>query len=270
MDIKAYIETGILESYALGHCSKEEAAEVEAMCVQFPELKEELTAVQSSIESYARFHAKAPAAKVKNNIMAAIEETVSTEKTPEKVYPELTILYTRLRRFTIAAIALFVLSFAFNLILYKRWSNSVQELTALNAEKVRLAEDLSINKASLEQVNQQMAMTTAPATLKIVLKGMDKSPGSMAMVYWNKETKSVMLQVENLPMPADGKQYQLWAIVDGKPVDAGMIAMETNDSSLHAMKAFESAQAFAITLENTGGSPSPDMSALYVMGSVSL
>ena len=61
------------------------------------------------------------------------------------------------------------------------------------------------------------------------------------------------------------KQYQLWEIVNGKTVDAGML---DNCTGLCKLKNIPSAQAFAITLENKGGSPTPTMSALYVMGAV--
>jgi anti-sigma-K factor RskA len=101
-----------------------------------------------------------------------------------------------------------------------------------------------------------------------MMKGVAKSPESMAMVYWNTESKEVFIELKSLPVPEEGKQYQLWAIVDGKPVDAGMITLSEEESSLHRMKDFESAQAFAITLEKQGGSPTPTLSEMYVMGSV--
>ena len=84
----------------------------------------------------------------------------------------------------------------------------------------------------------------------------------------NKKSKEVFIELHKLPKPETGKQYQLWAIVDGKPVDAGMITMTEGDTSLHRMKDFESAQAFAITLEKEGGVPSPTLSELYVLGSI--
>ncbi len=74
-----------------------------------------------------------------------------------------------------------------------------------------------------------------------------------------------MVAVENLPTPPTDKQYQLWALVDGKPVDAGMI---TDLEDLQAMKEMPEAQAFAITLEPKGGSVNPTLEQLYVIGNV--
>jgi anti-sigma-K factor RskA len=72
--------------------------------------------------------------------------------------------------------------------------------------------------------------------------------------------------VNNLPKPAAGKQYQLWAIVNGQPVDAGML--NWNDATIVAsMKNIPQAQAFAITLEDEGGHPLPQ-GVMYVLGSI--
>ena len=70
-----------------------------------------------------------------------------------------------------------------------------------------------------------------------------------------------------MPKAPEGKEYQLWAIVDGKPVDLGMYD-ENNSQKLQAMKTISKPQAFAITLENKGGSPTPTMEQMYVLGNV--
>jgi len=56
-------------------------------------------------------------------------------------------------------------------------------------------------------------------------------------------------------------------MVDGKPVDAGMIDMN-EAAPFMKLKNIPRAEAFAITLEKKGGSPVPTMDALYVMGKV--
>ena len=68
-----------------------------------------------------------------------------------------------------------------------------------------------------------------------------------------------------MPAAPTGKQYQLWAIVDGSPVDAGMITTDKGSYSIQKMKSFGKADAFAITLEKTGGSPTPTMSEMVVI-----
>ena len=93
------------------------------------------------------------------------------------------------------------------------------------------------------------------------------APSSLATVYWNTESKDVYLLVNQLPKPVADKQYQLWAIVDGKPVDAGIFDMAEGISFVK-LKTIPKAEAFAITLEKKGGSRTPTMDAMYVMGKV--
>ena len=100
---------------------------------------------------------------------------------------------------------------------------------------------------------------------KIELKGVEKHPNMLAEVYWN-ESKQVFLNPKNLPAAPSGKQYQLWAIVDGKPVDLGMY--DANKETIQQMKVVEKPQAFAITLEKEGGNPTPTMEEMYVMGTI--
>ena len=56
--------------------------------------------------------------------------------------------------------------------------------------------------------------------LPVVLNGTPKSPEALAKIFWMKNTGQVYIDPSNLPAVPEGKQYQLWAIVDGKPVDA--------------------------------------------------
>ena len=60
----------------------------------------------------------------------------------------------------------------------------------------------------------------------------------------------------------------MWTIVDGKPVDMGMIDAEFSNRLLPMKASSPNAVAFAITLEKEGGSPSPTMEEMYVMGKV--
>jgi anti-sigma-K factor RskA len=55
-------------------------------------------------------------------------------------------------------------------------------------------------------------------------------------------------------------------MVEGNPVDLGVFDMKEDDAGMKRMKAIEGAEAFAVTLEPRGGSKSPTMDQLMVMG----
>ena len=101
---------------------------------------------------------------------------------------------------------------------------------------------------------------------KIELTSVPGKPSALAQVIWDTNTKIVYVADVSLPNVPSDKQYQLWAIVDGKPVDAGMLTDTKNLAQ--KMKVFEKAEMFAITLEQKGGSPVPTMEAMYVAGKV--
>jgi anti-sigma-K factor RskA len=80
------------------------------------------------------------------------------------------------------------------------------------------------------------------------------------------------LLINNLPKPPSDKQYQLWALLDGKAIDLGMISDDYFIKKNHLLlegKKVQNAQAFAITLEKKNrpdqGTPAGDM---YVMGNL--
>jgi anti-sigma-K factor RskA len=263
MNSKAYIESGILETYALGMCSADEAREVEAMCTQYPEVKAELTSIQEAINGYAAAHSKAPKAETRERIL---NEIAALEESTQYTKPTIPLFNSRLA--IAASFILLSLSLIGNIFFYSKWKSANDEVIALNSEKQQLADNMKANQVKLETMHNDMVVLTDPNTMKVMMKGVAKSPNSMAMIYWNKQSKEVFIELKSLPMPEQGKQYQLWAIVDGKPVDAGMISMTEGDTSLHKMKDFESAQAFAITLEKEGGSENPTLTEMYVMGAV--
>ena len=155
-----------------------------------------------------------------------------------------------------------------NVMLYSELKNTEESLTALNAEKEFFAQQFKVQSTSLQQTQEEMAFLTQPSTRVINLKGVPKFSDALATAYWNTSTHDLYLKINNLPAPPSEMQYQLWAIVDGKPVDAGVFDLADNNVILQKMKSFNSAQAFAVTLEKKGGSVAPNLDAMYVIGNV--
>jgi anti-sigma-K factor RskA len=93
-----------------------------------------------------------------------------------------------------------------------------------------------------------------------------KGQKNLATVFWDRNNKDVYVVANVLPKVRTGKQYQLWALVKGKPVNAGML--DPNCEGVCKMTTIPQAEAFAITLEDEGGSATPTMKELYVMGKV--
>ena len=103
----------------------------------------------------------------------------------------------------------------------------------------------------------------------VVLAGLESAPSSTARTFISPRDGKALFYAYGLPAPPAGKQYQLWALDKGKPVDAGVLAAVTAaGDSLQQMKDIASAQAFAMTIEPRGGSVNPTLSTMTVMGQI--
>ena len=119
-----------------------------------------------------------------------------------------------------------------------------------------------------KQMQESLDILQDPKVLKVPMPGTKAFPEALATVFWNPQSQEVYLKVNKLPEPTADKQYQLWAIVDGKPVDMGVFEMGDTASLLQKMKVTGKAQMFAITLEKKGGALAPTMEQMYVAGKI--
>ena len=113
-------------------------------------------------------------------------------------------------------------------------------------------------------VDEQKAKTNSEAIV-VNLQGTQKAPRSSASVFWDSASANVYLAVQNMPQLPNDKQYQLWAIIDGVPKDLGVFDVK-KDNFIVKMQGVKKAQAFAITIEKKGGSPTPTMDEMQVVG----
>ena len=163
-----------------------------------------------------------------------------------------------------ASWALLALSVGVNIFFFNNWKTSEDKILALESQNQIFAQQ---NKAIKASYQEEVAILQDADFKMIKLLGQKPSPNSKALIYFDKVRREVYLSALDLPVALKGKQYQLWAIVDGKPVDAGMIAGTAN---ILKMKSFAKPVAFAISLEDTGGSTTEagPKGEIYVMGAV--
>nr|WP_262895763.1 anti-sigma factor [Hymenobacter ruricola] len=166
-----------------------------------------------------------------------------------------------------ASVAL-LLSLGANALLYSRWKDASSDLVALQNEQSRFATTTQVVERQLGELRQENQVLRSDEFRAVALVGTKDAPSTRARVLFNPATHKVYVDVKSMPALPAGKQYQLWALADGKPVDAGMIAQATAEGAdLQEMKEIASAQAFAVTIEPAGGSASPTM-PIQAMGAV--
>ena len=203
-----------------------------------------------------------PPSHVKSNIEKVLFADPSSDKTI--LAPVRSINLSRY--IAAAAIILLVVSTSLNLYFYSKFKDSSDRYEALLSERNDLQANNAAYKTKLDEINQSLQMMEDPHMVKIQLDGVKGKEENTAAVYWDTRTKEVYLLPMKMDKTPEGMQYQLWAIVDGKPVDAGMVG---DCAGLCKMKVIDHAEAFAITLEKQGGSQKPNLSDMFVMGKVS-
>lgn len=266
MDIKEYISSGIIEAYVLNLASEEEVSVLMCISKHNSEVQQAILEAQETLEDFATVQAMSPPAELRSMIWLKISDQSHHPVVPVKMTEELitksplpsSVRNLTMRNWSIAATVLLALSIGTNI--YYHNKNTVNQ--NLLAQSVSKQES---TQKSLLSIQEKWAMLQDPAIRTITLAGVEQHPKLKAHVFWNTNTTDVYLSLENLPAAPEGMQYQLWAIVDGKPVDAGVFPLDHTDQ-ITSMNQIPKAQAFAITLETKGGNPTPNLTQLYVMG----
>ncbi|MBS1523763.1 MAG: anti-sigma factor [Bacteroidetes bacterium] len=272
-DIKAYIESGILELYVLGDVTPEERTQVEAMAQKHPAIKAELEEIGRSLELYAEENAVEPSENLRNRVLNSLvvnlgdDRTFSSTRTADEEEDNVIIPISRARSNTFfkyafaACLALLLVSIVALISVYNKLQESNNLVASLQSQNQRFANQTSLMDKELGVFHD--------ASFKMVkLQGTPKSPSSKLTVAWSPVKKKVMIDMTNASMPVNDKdhQYQLWAMVNGKPVDLGVFDADTTSTGMKEMKSIASADAFAVTLERRGGSPTPTMDQMMVIG----
>jgi anti-sigma-K factor RskA len=248
VDIQEYISSGIVESYVLGLASPEERSEFEQLCKQHPELLAARTAFELALEKQAMDNAIAPPAGLKNKILAELDSPAA------KVIPMQSAPVKNLNWLKYASAACVALL-----------AGSIYLNVSLSNKNKNLQSNYNNTVAELSDIKKDIQVLQSNPNVKMAaMGGLEASPASFATVYWDTASHDVWLLANNLPIPASDKQYQLWAIFDGKPVDLGVFDIKKEKLLIRAKNA-QGAEAFAITLEKKGGNPTP-AGDMYVMG----
>ncbi len=275
MDIHTYISSGIVESYVLGLASAEESAELEQLRTRYAELDKAIKEFESQLEDQALGQSLQPPAFVRSKLMESLkDEFIPAKNQPNDLTALPGVKPSEAPVFTIhpawkyaaaAAIILFLGTSITTFILYNKYDELTAAFSKLQLSYNDLQKQTEAEREKFSTLYADVQTMQNPSMAVIKMKGIPGRESNMATVYWDMRTKEVYLYRNNLPQASPGKQYQLWAIVNGKPVDAGMIGSCT---TLCKLKNIPDAQAFAITLEKEGGSATPTMTEMYVMGAI--
>ena len=271
MNIKEYIESGILELYVFGVLNDAETAEVAEIVRNNSDVQAEVLSIEKAImtlnysmspklsaDNYERIKSK-----VFNNNEKVIQLNSDVKSGSSNLKSYLGW----------AAALVFASGIGYQYLNNQKFiTDNQSRLTAFEVEKNKLKSDFDILKIksnsdfALAKLVKQDACNRA-----IALAGQAVAPQAKARIYWNKYSKEVYVDATDLPTPPDGMEYQIWSLKMSPltPTSIGMLNdFKDNESRLFAVKSTGDAEAFGITLEPKGGSPTPTMEQLYTLGKV--
>lgn len=262
-----YIASGILELYAAGALTPQERQEVEQAAANSEEVRAALEEAQMALEVYAQAYAVQPRPALKDRIMQQIEdealEKAALEASP--LYPEKES--SPYKWMFAASITLFLISGILSIYFYNQWQQAENRLAVAVAQEQQLAQSFNTVSQRVEQQDLLLRLLRDENYKPVKLQGVEGHPEASMLIYWSPSQQKVYADAVKLPKPPAGKQYQLWALQDGQPIDAGLLQVN-GQPSIQQMRQIRAAQAFAVTLEPEGGSENPTLEQLYVMGEV--
>lgn len=267
MNVQELISSGKLELYVAGTLSDREMGDVAASAQEYPEIAVEIEKIERAMLDFLSPIEFNMTDREKDgqlgHIFGKIHETDSTRQ--GKVMP-----MKRFGRLAVAAVvALLIATAGTSIWLSMRDANLSDEITALRADEQQMKLDKGRMEDHYHWMQEQATVMRNILTRRVELTAMPgnkiTAQDSYILLYWNPKTQKLMLADAHLPNLSPDQQYQLWALYDGKPVDAGVFDYKNKTLGVGFQKDVSNAQAFAVTVEPKGGSASPTMSNLCMM-----
>lgn len=267
MDIQKFLNSGVVEKYVLGLADPEDMDRVERMAKDYPEVNKHICKMQNCMEEYAEMHAIRPPKHLKKRILSKLEDDVVEPLIPESE----TVVY-RLPQIWkwgagIAAMMIVTLG-GVSWMLYQNQNAAYKDLGLLATQIKHLQDDQQILQTSNEMIRQKYSVLKDVTTKQVQLKGSQIAPQALAVVYWNPDHNKGYLNIVNLPKCPNGHAYQMWADVNGKHVNMGMLKTDENGTILHTIPYVNGSRGFVITMEVEGGSIHPNTEKMYAVGNI--
>lgn len=254
MNSNEFITSGIIEAYVMGLCSPQEKAEVESMCLQYPEIKQAVTDFETALEKQLVADSTPTPASLDKKIL----ESLSSLETPAAMtQPAIVKKMSWFKLAAAAAVVLLIGSTVLNYTLY----NKTKEQELLLQAKNEIKEPATLPAADYSIMKN-------PAITPVAMYGVGIHSICRCTLFWDKKTGKAYIMIHHLQPSPQGREYQLWAMVDNKPVSVGMVNDKIRDRFIEVPGVPANASGFNVTLEKQGGSPSPTENETYLIGRI--
>ena len=272
MTNKELISSGELELYVAGMLSEKRATEISDIINTNEDVKEEVEAIEKVIMRLAKestISKKQDFSIVLKKIVTQRISDSENKQTADKSTPK-TSKYIQLRPYIgWAAAAVFFIFLGFQ---YQKNITISKTLTASLEQQEQLEDKIQKQNFTLAKKEELLATIISEDTKLIDLAGQDISPESKVKVFWNTSENKVVIDAGNLPEAPEGMVYQVWSLTLNPltPTSLGLLEDYSQDNNLFVLENPNSSEAFGITLEPAGGSKTPTLEKLYVLGTLAV
>ncbi|WP_396601824.1 anti-sigma factor domain-containing protein [Algibacter sp. R77976] len=242
--INTFLSSGLLDKYLLGETTSEETEMVESYISRYPEIENEYNTMQHNLEVVAKASAVEAPKSILNTILEELDDAPVVKLNAPK-------RYKKWYKFSIAA-SVAALIFAGSSAYFYNQNKKLQNDTIIvDAEIDDLRSDIAQNNAMLDKVMRQLLKLNNPETEKYIIKGNERAKDLKTVAYINPKEKTSMIDVVSLPELPEEQCYQIWAELQGKMVNLGIL--DKADRQLRNIPYMEDALALSITIEPKGG-----------------
>jgi anti-sigma-K factor RskA len=242
-DLYSFLESGLLEKYVVGDTNYDENILVENYISKYPEVKSKYEMLQDNLEILSELNALDAPKESLNFILDSIEDSkvIHLHTKPKRVSIWLSIAAS-------AAAILFATTAAF---FFFQNQKLIDENQVVVEEIFDLRSDIEYTNNKLESVMQQFMRLNNPETEKYIIRGNMRAKNLKTVAYINPKEKTSMIEVVSLPQLPEEQCYQMWAQLQDKMVNLGILDAANTD--LRSIPYTENALAFEITIEPKGG-----------------
>ena len=289
MDLQQFVSSGLIELYALGIATADQAAEVERMAAEYPEVQRELDKVRTALERYGTLYTVQPPAGLRDRILTIPSgvpnvpdaEPERREPTPAPRAEDPTRRSPKGRSgnklLPLALIGLSVLSLALavlSVILFNRSDAEGERVAALRAQLTQrdatldsLQTACADTEETLNQVQSQLDFIQNPNTNPVELTPLRRRRNpAQAIVYWNAEQNRALVNPINLPAIDGNQTYQLWAETPRGLLPVG--TFQNTPATFQSVDFEEGAVNLYVSLEPLGGSTTPTAGQVKLIGGI--
>ena len=154
--------------------------------------------------------------------------------------------------FSIAASIAALIFAGTSYIFYNQSEELKDENNTIAEEIFDLRDDIDNNNKKLDNVMSELKKLNDPETYKYVLRGNERAKDLKTVAYINPIKKSSLIDVVSLPQLSDEQYYRMWAQVNDKMIDLGIL--NPTEGNLKSVPYIEDALSLSITIEDKNSS----------------